>query len=166
MDRFNDKGMMLFPDPENRPDVEKATGLLVLREAFCPNGHSLMDRGVRFRTFPGVRFKVKAADGREGFVILSPLYKDKARVEIDIELKSKEILEPVCPECEAALPIYDKCECGADLVAVYHTKEKSMGDVAVFCKRADCFNEVFQNGGEVLTQTHIESIHWYPREQS
>lgn len=166
MDRFNNKGMMLFPDPDSKPDAEKKDRLLVLREAFCPNGHSLMNKKVRFRSFPGLQVKVKTESGKEGLIVLSPIHKDKGRVELDLEVKSGEILEPSCPECGESLPVYDKCECGADLVAVYHTKDRSMGDVVVFCKRADCFNEVVQNGGEVLTQTHIESIHWYPHEQA
>jgi hypothetical protein len=155
MERFTEDGMMIFPNPDFKEEPKK--DLVVLKEGYCPNGHSLMNPRIRFDKFSGIYFSVKAADGRKGFLGLSPVYGQHAKISVDIDLKSGEILEVTCPTCETPLPVFDKCSCAADLVAIYFTKKHNINDSVVICTRVDCYNGGVRNGGELLTQNYYES---------
>jgi hypothetical protein len=72
MQRFDQKGMMVFPIPEKIKAAGKMENLLVIKQCFCPNGHNLVSEQAVFDTFNGIIVKVKKS-GVEGLVALNPV---------------------------------------------------------------------------------------------
>jgi hypothetical protein len=155
MQRFTEDGMMIFPNPDFKEVPQK--DVLVLREGFCPNGHSLMSSRIHFNKFNGIYLSVKTPDGRKGFIGISPVYDQHARITVDIDLKSGETAELSCPVCAIHLPVFQKCSCGADLVTIYYTKRQNINDSVVICSRVDCLNSSVKNGADLLTKDYFES---------
>ncbi len=161
MDRFDGRGMLVFPNPEfhnEKPDKN----IVVIGEAFGPSGKSLINNRVHFGKFPGIIVRVRKKAGSEGLVGISPVYKSSSRVSLDIDLENGEEVEMFDPSDGSALPIFDKCEkCGSDLVAIYLTKDCSLNDSAVICRRIGCSNEEIHAGGEILNRRLLESEDHY-----
>jgi len=86
MERFDKKGMMIYPSPIRKIIREKEK-VLVIKECYCPRGHSLINPRAVFNGFEGIELKVRAGD-REGRIVLSSIAGDKSRVAIGIDLKS------------------------------------------------------------------------------
>ncbi len=146
---------MIFPNPDYKEEPKKE--VVVLKEGYCSNGHTLINSRIQFDKFPGIHLRVKGQDGQRGFVGISPVYGAHSRISIDVDLKSGDIMELSCPTCETPLPVFSKCSCGADLVAIFFTKHKNLNDCVVVCSRVDCFNASVKNGGEHLAQDYFES---------
>jgi len=148
MKRFDKKGMMLFPNPLKQTQLCESENIVVIEECFCPNGHNLISKKVRFNNFYGILIKVRSGE-KEGYVALSPVYNDKRRISFDIVLKEKEIYEVICPECDVKLLKYSNCRCGADLNAMFLTMKRDFGHCIAFCNRVGCFN------AGVIHQNHL-----------
>lgn len=157
MDRFNNNGMMIFPNPDHK-DFQQKEKILVVQEAYGPDESNLINSRFKFDKFPGITLKAKNKDGREGMVVISPIFGDGSRMCVDIDLKSGDVMELLTPETNQPLPVFDKCDqCGSELVALYTTKELSLKDCVVICRRVDCPNSKLNSGGEVITQRILEA---------
>jgi hypothetical protein len=151
MQQIYDKhGMLLFPNPLQKT-LRESPEVIVISECFCPNKHNLINRRVMFGNFPGILLKAK--QGKEtGWIALSPVYGDKSRISIDIELNDKEIVELMCPECSQKLPVFSHCECGADLVSLFLSEELSYNEAAAICSRVNCFNAQAKSSNEIISR--------------
>jgi hypothetical protein len=94
-------------------------------------------------------------------VAISPIFKDRSRIYLDVDLADGEEVEILDPSNGESLPVFDKCECGSDLVAIYLTPEKSLKDSAVICRRIGCQNSEIRSGGEIVSQRLLESEDHY-----
>lgn len=146
---FDKEGMMIFPNPAQHI-IREQDKVLVINECYCPNGHNLVNRKAMFGEFPGILLRVKQ-NNEEGFVALSPVYGDKSKISLDIELADKQILEISCPECGEKLAVYTRCDCGADLVSLFLTKSKSFSEVVAVCTRVNCFNAQIKSSNEIMS---------------
>ena len=151
MSIFNDQGMMIFPTPMSR-ELRESKNVLVAKLCFCPNAHKLISNRVHFNKFPGVLLKVTQGDS-EGLLALSPVFGDKSRITIDIELTSDDLISMRCPECDAALPVYSACSCGGDLLALFTSEPGNFSDCIGVCNRVDCYNAEFTTQDELLSGT-------------
>jgi len=147
---FDKNGMMIFPNPLHKTICESKQ-VLIVKECYCPNGHNLINRKAMFGNFPGILLKIRQKKD-EGLVALSPVYGDKSKISLNIELIDKEILEVYCSECEVKLPIFSKCECGADLVSMFLTKDTSFKEVAAICTRVNCFNSQLKSSEDIISK--------------
>ena len=151
---FDQKGMLLIPNP-----VKKVTGaakVLMIRELFCPVGHSLISGRAVFNGYPGILLGAGYRENK-GLVALSPIYGDKTRVSIDIDLPEQRIVNLFCPTCGIDLPRYATCSCEADLTALFLTRDASYADCIVVCNRIGCINAQVTTSGEIISETMILS---------
>jgi hypothetical protein len=139
MERYDHKGMMVFPSPEKIKSAGKMADLLVIRQCYCPNGHNLVNDKAVFDGFNGILLKVRNAGG-EGHVALNPVYGIKHRISLDIRLAHDELLEIFCPECGAPMPVYSSCSCGGDLVTLFLDEKPDFTNSILICNRVDCSN--------------------------
>jgi hypothetical protein len=154
MKRFDEKGMMIIPNPIKEEAV-KAEKVLVVKEVYCPQGHNLVSGRAVFGKYPGILLKVKKGNAA-GFVALSPIYGEKCRISIDVDLKSGEICDLFCPECGIKLPIHSQCSCGAHLVALFLSPEQDFSDCIGICNRVDCTNSKILEGGQMISLSMID----------
>ena len=150
MSIFDKDGMMLFPNP-TRKEMKESKNVLVVNECFCQKGHSLISKRASFSGLRGVMLKVKAKS-KLGFVALSPIYGDKSKIALDVDLEPGELLELLCPTCDSSLPVYSKCSCGGDLVALFLTNKLEYSSCVGVCTRVNCFNSEMKSSSEIIQQ--------------
>jgi hypothetical protein len=156
MKRFDEKGMMVFPNPLKK-DFKDRRKVLVVKECYCPNGHNLISKRAIFHGQPGIMLKVKK-QSQTGLIALSPLYGEKTRVTIDIDLEKDELVSLHCPHCDAELPVFTDCHCGGKLVAAYTSLELDFSHALTICNRVDCCNATLRSGGDIIKLTSIDSL--------
>jgi hypothetical protein len=156
MKLFDKKGMMVIPNPIKDKTVS-APKVLIINELYCPNGHNLINNRTSFNSYPGILIKVEQA-GQIGMIALSPIYGDKCRITLDIDLKSGETIKMFCPHCDVALPVHSKCSCGADLITLFLTKEPRFADCVVICNRVDCANSSIIEGGDIISASMMKIL--------
>ena len=149
MQRFDQKGMMVFPSPEKIRKAGKLEELLVIKRCYCPNGHNLVNEKAVFDGFSGILLKVSDG-GQEGLVALNPVYGLKHRVAIDIKLIKDQLLDISCPECGTALQSYSKCSCGGDLIALFLDEKPDFTNSILICNRVDCQNAQIRLQNEMV----------------
>ena len=150
MSIFDKEGMMVFPNPIKK-EIKESKNVLVVKECFCPNGHSLINSRASFSGFSGVMLKVKSKK-LKGHVALSPIYGDKRKISLDIDLQTGELLELSCPTCNSQLPVYSKCSCGGDLVALFLSDKVDYSSCIGICNRVNCFNAEIKSNSELMKQ--------------
>jgi hypothetical protein len=151
MNRFDQNGMMIFPNPEKIKKVGKLEHILVIGQCFCPNGHNLISDQAVFDGFSGIILQVRKS-GQEGRVALNPVYGLKHRISIGIQLSRDELLEVFCPICGAALPVYSSCSCGGDLITLFLDEKPDFTNSILICNRVDCPN--------AQIRLHNEMVHY------
>ena len=155
MERFNERGMLIIPNPiQERRDTDK---ILVVSRLYCPNGHSLISSRAVFNGYPGIMVRVKKGD-ISGLIALSPIYGSKARISIDIDLESGEVMDLHCPVCDILLPVHSPCRCGADLVAFFPTTDADFTNCVAICNRVDCINSHILINDEVISLSMIDAF--------
>ena len=147
--------MIVIPNP-----VRRMTGtekVLIVRELFCQAGHSLISKRAVFNGHPGILLGVGLDEGK-GFVAISPVWGDKTRISIDIDLPVDHIVNLFCPTCGIDLPRYANCGCGADLTALFLTRYANYNDCIGVCNRIGCINSRFVTNGELISETMMETL--------
>lgn len=154
MKRFDEKGMMIIPNPIKDQPSQAAT-VLVIKELFCPEGHNVVSGRVVFNGHPGILLKVKK-ENESGYVALSPIYGEKNRISIDIDLKDGEVYDLLCPQCGTALPIHSPCSCGANMVALFLSSDKDFSDCIGICNRVNCPNAKILESGKLISLSMVD----------
>ncbi len=150
MERFDKRGMLIVPNPVGKPDptVDK---VIVASELFCPQGHGLISDRATFNGYPGILVTAVQGDGSKGLLALSPIYGEKSRVALGLELVNGEQLTLHCPHCSVALPTHSPCACGANLVSLFLDTETKFTHCIGVCERVNCVNAKVISGGELIT---------------
>ncbi len=156
MERFDEKGMLIIPNPIVKKTAEREKVLVVV-ECFCQNGHNLVSPRAVFNGHPGIIIRVKK-DRKRGLIALSPVYGEKARIALDIDLVSGEVLDLHCPACDARLLKHSPCICGADMIALFTTPAANFSDCIGVCNRIDCPQAKIINSGELIALSMVESL--------
>jgi hypothetical protein len=155
MERFDHKGMMIIPNPV--PKTSGTRNCLIAHELFCPNGHNLISSRAVFNSFPGILLGV-GLEETKGLVALSPICGDKTRVALDVDLPEGRIATLFCPTCGTGLPVYANCACGADLVALFLTRETNFMDCIGVCNRIGCINARIVTSGDLVSDALLENL--------
>ena len=156
MNRFDRRGMLVIPNPFHKRGPREDQ-VVVLKEAYCPEGHNLVSDRAYFNGEPGIILRVRQG-AREGHVALSPIFGEKSRVSMDIDLIAGEILELFCPRCGAALPTHSTCHCGGDLVSLFLSADMDFADSVAVCNRVDCVNSKLIRGGQLLSESEVARL--------
>jgi hypothetical protein len=157
MQRFDQKGMMIFPAPEKIKKAGKMADLVVIEKCYCPNGHDLVSDQAVFDGFNGIILKVKKA-GKEGQVALNPVYGLKHRVSIGIKLEKDDLLEVLCPVCGVPLPVYSACSCGGSLISLFMDEKPDFTNSVLICNRVDCHNAQIRLHNEIASYDDLGHV--------
>jgi hypothetical protein len=111
----------------------------VVRECYCPNGHSILTDAAHFQGHPGLTLKLKNRSS-EGLLVISPVLGDRDRVFIDFEKTMGEVVEICCPSCSEPFPVYNIGPCGAHLVALFTTLKAHFSQCIGICQRLGCLH--------------------------
>lgn len=76
-------------------------GVLQIRNANCPKGHSLIDEDHKINGMPSIKLKAKSLTN-EGFIHLDPVYGNHQH-HYGIQFKKDEIVKLYCPHCGFSL---------------------------------------------------------------
>ncbi|MCD6595044.1 hypothetical protein J7L68_05135 [bacterium] len=162
--RFDDKGFMIIPDPrEIRREREIAetnkNECIIVRKAFCPNGHNLIDEYVNFNGFAGIRLKISRPNGDEGEMVLSPIFGDQSIVYIGIKPQNGEKLDIFCPECGEKLPIIQHCEyCeNGDIIGLSLDEKFDITNGIAFCDVVGCPSSYIVDSDELIEKAYLET---------
>jgi len=140
---FNAKGKLNIPVegtisiPKSR--IQKKDGELVVNEAYCPKGHSLMSK-VKIDNEPGIHFIYTDKTGkRETEIVISPVVRKRIKKVLKGEgFEKNEIVKILCPLCRTELDVLFDCECGAPIYLFYIDKQRNYYYGQSFCSRIGC----------------------------
>lgn len=121
---------------------------LVIKECYCPKGHSIITDVATFDGYPGLTLKLRTAN-QEGLLSLSPIIGDRDRKFFNFNEIPGEVVEISCPTCGEPFPIYNECSCGAHLVALFTSPETSFAKCIGICQRSGCLHS------ELLTERDL-----------
>ncbi len=76
-------------------------GIRRIKEAVCPNKHSLMDNEIKIEGLPSIKMKARSG-GKEGFINLDPVY-GLNRHHYQIPFTKDQHVELSCPVCDVSL---------------------------------------------------------------
>jgi hypothetical protein len=157
MYKFNERGMIKFPNPLSRSKILAQENLLVIKECFCPNGHNLVSEKAWFCEFKGIVLGASNAEDK-GLVALSPLYGVKSRISFGITLRTNELYDFYCPECGARMPAFSSCDCGGSIIAFFLNKEGNFSDCIGICNRLGCTHACIRLHNEIISAAALENL--------
>ena len=140
---FNEKGKLIFPIKGKKNilknKIEQKGKALVVNEAYCPKGHSLMSN-VRIQDEKGIQFiYTDKKRKKETDIVISPVVRKCEKKILKGEpFKKGEMVKILCPECRTELPILFNCECGAPIYLFYIDKQLDHHFGQSFCSRIGC----------------------------
>ncbi len=156
-ERFDHKGMLIIPNP-HRQHMKEVDTVYVITHCYCPRGHDLISSRVSFNGFPGLIIRVKKG-GKKGLIALSPVYGEKVRVAMDIDLQHDELVALHCPICDRAFPVHSACpRCGGEMIALFLGPHADFSDCVAVCNRIDCPNASLIEGGHLVAQSMSDAI--------
>lgn len=127
--------------------------VVVVTQAFCPNGHNLVYRDdVHFDGYKGISLWV--SDGKsEGEVILSPIHGDHRKV-TDVIYRTGTILSISCPICKTLFPIMGDCRCEwkGKFVKIYLTPALQDNHIIAVCNVWGCPNSRFIDNFQIISE--------------
>lgn len=148
MTMFDKKGIMLIPVPAKKQAESKEQ--IVIKSCYCQNGHSLISKRARFNEYDGILLGVRSKD-QMYHIAVSPVFGEKIRVSLDIDLVDGELLDLVCPECGVNLPVYAVCECGGVLKVMFLSQDADFLNCVGVCNRVGCRHSEIKNEGQLMT---------------
>jgi len=156
MKQYDNNGTINYIGASADGSVDKDK-LMIVDECYCPSGHNLVSKHAVFNTFPGFVLRLKN-ETQDGIVALSPIYGDKSRISLDIDLHDNEKYQIHCPQCDVPLPTFARCTCGGELVTIFLDKSYDLTNCLCVCNRVGCHNAEVQAGSMHLTYTKIEHL--------
>ena len=156
MNLFDQKGKLSIPSPAKK-EYRDRRRVLVVKECYCQHGHALISTRAVFSGHKGIMVRVRSEEA-EGLVALSPIYGDKSRVAIDVDIEEGRIYDICCPVCGDRLPVCVQCKCGGDIITLFTTTKASFSDCIGICNRAGCEHAEVRGGKEVIEYSMIETF--------
>ncbi len=126
--------------------------LVVITQAYCHNGHPLVDEdNPTFGGFPGVGLEV-TAHGQTHAVYLSPIHGHDEKTGGE-RIVAGTVCGVCCPVCHEGLPEYAACSCGrGSLRAIHLSAERMDSHIAAVCNVWGCARSRIIDEWEVLSE--------------
>ena len=160
--KFNEQGFMVIPDTKQMQLKKELAEVLsdkivVVRQAFCPNGHNVVQNRYKFSGFAGIHLKAEI-NGNKGDLILSPIFGDHSHITIDIDINLGDQPKMTCPICGVELPILKKCEnCESGNMLVLSMREKfDITDGIAFCDVAGCPSAYILDAEKLINEEYLK----------
>ena len=140
---FNSKGKLNIPIEETigipKSKIQKKSGQLVVNEAYCPKGHSLISE-VKVDNERGLHFiYTDKTGGKETDIVISSVVRKCRKKILKGEgFEKNEIVKILCPTCRTELDVLFNCECGAPVYLFYLDKQRNFHYGQSFCSRIGC----------------------------
>jgi hypothetical protein len=152
MERFDEKGYWIIPEPRKSRKIRDDGQCIVIRELYCHNGHNVIADESDFHGNPGFKLLVEKENGERGHVYYSPIYGDNVSVAINIKLKIGEKVRLFCPVCEEEIPTLKPCDwCDNGDIKVLSLKKNFDYNQAIgMCEVVGCLNSIFIDSGELI----------------
>lgn len=127
-------------------------GKLVLTEAYCHNGHSLVDKSVKISGYPSIQLLV--SDGKhEEMVNISAVEGDQEK-KYKKDFKKNTLLVVSCPTCKEELDNIAPCDCikGSKFVAIYLNKKRSFTGCVGICNSWGCYRSFMGSAWRIISR--------------
>lgn len=131
--------MIEYPNKIRKEQICTSDNIQVITDCYCPNGHSLVNSQANFSGFAGIVLKIETqADW--GTIAISPISHDKRSILLGTNCEKGDSIGFFCPHCDIKIPVYTKCYCGGDIVALFLDQETNFCDCIGFCDNYGCNN--------------------------
>ena len=140
---FDPDGKLHIPILKKLKDSDPKLGAVgnrfIVKEAFCPEGHSLMS-DIRINGRRGVKlFLTDSENKRETEIVVSPILEEHQIITLSGEVfEEGEITKAYCPTCHTELEVLVDCECGAHMYVFYLNDHLDRNLGVSFCSRVGC----------------------------
>lgn len=148
MGTFDEIRKMIVMNPFKWKKISGLKELIVIKECYCPNGHSLISDLAMFDGYSGIVLKVKTSE-QEGLIALNPVYGLKHRYS-SFHLTKDELLTIQCPVCGVSLPVFSPCVCGGELITLFLDEKPQYANSLLICNRVDCQHAKIRFNNEVI----------------
>ena len=160
MERFNKKGRLIIPLSKRSSNKSKKKDnkvLYVIKEAYCPNGCSIIDENYKINGSPALRIRFKRP-GNEGEFVISAIEGDFEKIVLSGELLEGVKDELYCPHCNVMFEKLVNCNCNsdADMVIIGLTPELDFNNAVTFCNVTGCENGSFVSSGDVIRHIRLK----------
>jgi len=116
-------------------EIEVPSKTINLKNATCPNGHSLISEEITFHNYNSIKLKIRFGN-QSGFLYLDPVYGSYNHVEEGVKIPKGKVVEVLCPECEEnLLDEHETCPLCASPLFVIHLPK---GSIAEGCTKKGC----------------------------
>lgn len=153
-DMDHDNGTGNFEDTtDDMPDLPGGIVILVT-QAFCPNGHDLVYReDVPFSGHKGISIQV-AAESWKGEVVLSPFHGDARILGMNESIPKGTKCRLTCPICGVELPVQTTCGCpsGGHLHSLHLRKDLRETEQIMLCDVYGCQNSKMMDTLDVVSE--------------
>lgn len=128
---------------------------IVLTQAFCHNGHSLMNPDYQFDGYAGI-FLLGLHEDEIFDIILSPIMHDSRKV--SSALPAGTVVEISCPACKIPLPRIAPCGCviGSFYRHIFLTKNKDIRKSIGICDSFGCPRSFLRDRGEIISEVRTD----------
>jgi len=139
-------------NPENNT-ILTADGRIVVTEAYCHNGHSLMAPDVKISGYPSVRLLVTDDKNKKQDIYISAVDGDHEKKGGE-DYKPGQILTISCPTCEEELDNIAPCDCtkGSKFVAIYLNKKRSFSTCVGICNSWGCYRSFMNSAWRIISR--------------
>jgi hypothetical protein len=158
-DRFDTSGRLIMPVTEFKKGKPVGKERLVILDAYCINGHNLIDKSHEINGYPGVRLKFKRHQNKGEFVI-SAIEDDFEKIILSGNLEKNKQYDLFCPFCNVKLSSLTNCNCqhDAELVVLGLTPDLDYNNAVTFCNVIGCHNGSFIKSGEALLHSRLHGM--------
>jgi len=152
MKQFDKNGMLIIPTPKEINTSKEIEEVLVVKECYCQNGHNLVNKNANFNGLAGIVLKVVNQNSQTGTIALSPIYGQKLRISLDIELTEGEQVKVLCPHCNEELPVFancTSCESG-QFISLFLDQNGNFNNCLAVCNTIGCKSLTISTGKDIL----------------
>ena len=124
----------------------------VITEAYCHNGHDLIDKKVKISGSPSIKLLAISADKKEEINICA-VEGDQSKKGGE-GFKNKELVALSCPVCEEELDNIAPCDCirGSKFVAIYLNKKRSFSSCVGICSSWGCYRSFMSSAWRIISR--------------
>ncbi|OGC00693.1 hypothetical protein A2V82_02945 [candidate division KSB1 bacterium RBG_16_48_16] len=146
-----------MPDRKReRVEIEIPSKAIRIKNAGCPNGHSLMDPDHKINGYPSVKVLIRYKD-QEGLIYLDPIYGSFKNIHV-LNVSQGDVVDFYCPECKTSLTAAGKIcrECSSRMFAIHLPH----GGIIEGCLKNGCHyhNLRLIDGNELLKKLDEEDM--------
>ncbi len=157
--RFDREGRLIVPIAEHEKDASTHEKRFVVTEAYCQNGHSLMDKEHVIDGYPGIRLKFERP-GHKGEFVLSAVEGSIEKIMVSGTLEDHVKDDLFCPHCGVKLQVLTDCGCRdeGEMVVLGLSPKLDFNNAIAFCNVTGCNRGVFVKSGEVIRRVRLNAL--------